>query len=129
MVEVISFSYHHGKTIKEFRELRGITQEELAAHWPRSDGGVGVNVRYVQDVEYGRKHIDDPYVLRQLAAFLGIPLWRFGLSDYDPFNPQALPGRGKSMYDETLDTAESLIRQVWSLRCAARITDRTKLRA
>ncbi len=126
MVEVISFNYHHGMTIKEFRELRGITQEDLAARWPRSDGGVGVNVRYVQDVEYGRKHIDDPYVLRQLAAFLSIPLWRFGLSDYDPFNPHTLPGRGKSMYDETLDTAESLIRQVWSLRCAARITDAEK---
>ena len=37
-----------------------------------------------------------------------------------------LPGHGKSMYDETLDAVEDLVRQIWSLRCAARIPEADK---
>jgi transcriptional regulator with XRE-family HTH domain len=126
MVAVSDSKYHHGTTIKEFRILRGVTQEELAERWPKSNGGVGVLPRYIQDVEYGKKHIDDPSTLRQLAAILHIPLWRFGLSEYDPFHPLSLPGRGKSLHCETLDAIEGLIQQTWNLRCAARLVDAEK---
>ncbi|MBV9020501.1 MAG: helix-turn-helix transcriptional regulator [Ktedonobacteraceae bacterium] len=127
MVEVINYKYHHGITIKEYRELRRMTQAQLAEVWPKSGGNEqGVNTRYVQDIEYGHKHIEDPHVLRKLAAILDIPLWKFGLSEYDPFHPTVLPGQGRFMYDETLDAVETLIRQMWSLRCAARIVDAEK---
>lgn len=118
--------YHHGTTIKEFRILRGMTQEDLAALWPKSNGSIGVLPRYVQDIEYGRKHIDDPGTLRQLAEILRIPLWRFGLSDYDPFHPLSVSSSIKSLHQETLDLIESLIQQIWSLRCAARLIDAEK---
>jgi transcriptional regulator with XRE-family HTH domain len=126
MVYTSDSSYHHGTTIKEFRLLRKMTQEELAAHWPKANGSVGVLPRYIQDIEYGKKHIDDPATLRRLATLLQIPLWRFGLAEYDPFHPHALPGRGNSVYRETLDTIESLIQQTWNLRCAARLVDAEK---
>ncbi len=126
MARVSDSKYHHGTIIKEFRILRGMTQEDLAALWPKSNGCVGVLPRYIQDVEYGKKHIDDPSTLRHLAEILHIPLWRFGLSEYDPFHPHSLPGCGRSLHDETLDTIESLIQQTWSLRCAARLVDAEK---
>ncbi len=119
-------AYHHGVTIREFRLLRGMTQEKLAALWPKTSGERGVLPRYVQDVEHGRKHIDHPGTLRYLAALLNIPLWRFGLSEYDPFDPWTLPGCGNSLYQETLDCIESLIHQTWNLRCAARLVDAGK---
>ena len=112
-------SYHYGVTLKEYREKCDMTQAKLAELWPKSNGDVGVNVRYVQDIEYGRKHIEDIYTLRKLCDILNIPYWRVGLSEYDPFNPQALPGYGKSMYDETLETAECLLRDTWHLRRSA----------
>jgi len=108
--------YHYGLTIKKYREQHGWTQAKLAQNWCRSDGGRGVNTRYVQDIEYGIKHIDDPDVLRDLSTLLDIPLWEFGLSEYNPFDPSQLPGRGKSMYDETLNVTEALIKQTLSLR-------------
>lgn len=108
--------YHHGIVIKAFREAANMTQVRLAELWP-SEGGVGV--RYVQDVESGRKHITDQTTLRNLGKLLDIPLWQFGLSEFDPFNPQTLPGHGTSMYIETLDTIECLIRQTWRFRSAA----------
>lgn len=119
-------SYHYGVTIREYREACKMTQACLAAMWPRSDrfgGGEGVNWRYVQDVEHGRKHVEDMQTLRKLCEILHIPLWKIGLSEYDPFTTQTLPGHGKSMYSETLDVVESLVRQIWSLRCAARIPE------
>src|SRR5579872_7170963 len=42
-------------------------------------------------------------------------------AEYDPFNPLDLPGRGKSMYDETLDTATCLLEDIWHLRRAVPI--------
>jgi tetratricopeptide (TPR) repeat protein len=123
MTRLSTSEYHHGKTIKEFRLRWGMTQEQLAARWPRSSGGVGVLPRYIQDVEYGKKHIDDPDTLRHLAALLHIPLWRFGLSEYDPFHPLALPGDGKALHHETLDAVAHLIQLTWTLRCAARLDD------
>lgn len=115
--------HHHGKVIKKYREMRHVTQAKLAELWPKADGERGVSITYVQFVEGGIRQITDQYTLRKLCDVLDISHWEFGLSEYDPFNPEALPGRGKRMYDETLDTAEALIQQVWSLRCAARLAD------
>src|SRR5579872_3327267 len=108
--------HHHGIVIKAFREAADMTQTQLAEVWP-SEGGVGV--RYVQDVESGRKHITDQTTLRKLGELLDIPLWQFGLSEFDPFNPTALPGHGLSMHMETLDTIECLVRQTWRFRSVA----------
>jgi tetratricopeptide (TPR) repeat protein len=36
--------------------------------------------------------------------------------EYDPFNPAKLPGKGKYLYDETLDAIETLIENAWMLR-------------
>lgn len=106
--------YHYGLTIKKYREQRGWTQARLAEQWPSKEEGV--NTRYVQDIEYGVKHISGPTVLRAISQLLDIPLWEFGLSEYNPFDPASLPGRGKSMYDETLNVTEALIKQTLSLR-------------
>lgn len=46
-----------------------------------------MNVRYAQDVEAGVNHITDQTTLCKLGEILDIPLWKFGLSEYDPFNP------------------------------------------
>src|SRR3989442_802764 len=119
MVEISKGKYHHGLTIKEARQKCGMTQAKLAELWPKSPkfgGGEGVNWHYVQDVEHGKKHVDDPYTLRKLCELLHIPHWRFGLSEYDPFNPHNLPGSGERMYNETLNVAETLIDQTLSMR-------------
>ncbi|MBV8694613.1 MAG: helix-turn-helix transcriptional regulator [Ktedonobacteraceae bacterium] len=111
--------HHHGIVIKEARQAAYMTQEELAEVWPKAGGGVGVSSRYVQDVEYGNRRLESDYTLRKLAEILDIPLWKFGLSDYnpfDPFHPQNLPGQGKSMFAETLATTECLVQHVWLLR-------------
>lgn len=109
-------SYHHGQTIKAYRKARGWTQAQLAAAWPRMDGEAGVNVRYVQDVEYGDKRIHDPESLRRLSELLDIPRWKFGLSEYNPFHPSTLPGHGVRMYQETLDVTEALLQQTLDMR-------------
>jgi tetratricopeptide (TPR) repeat protein/transcriptional regulator with XRE-family HTH domain len=113
--------YHHGIVIKEFREKRGMSQPKLAEYWPRSDGGTGVSVSYLVEVEAGRKRIDDQVVLRRLSDLLEIPLFKFGLSEYNPFDDDAsaqkgFSGQGQSIYYETLDTAQCLIQQVWLSR-------------
>lgn len=106
--------YHHGVTIREAREKLNMTQAQLAEKWPQSGGGTGVSVNYVSDVERGIKHITDPQTLRRLCNILQIPLWKMGLSDYDPFNPSHFCET--FMYDETLNTAEGLIKRTWNLR-------------
>lgn len=107
--------HHHGETIRAFRIERGLTQAQLAERWP----GGAVNPQYVQRVETGKKRIADQQTLRRLGALLDIPLWRFGLSEYDPFHPHNLPGAGVHMYAETLDAVEALVQTAWLLRCAA----------
>lgn len=107
--------YHHGLTVREFRKQQGMTLAELAEQWPSGP----VSTRYIQSVEAGEKHIADQHTLRQLADFLDIPLWRFGLSEYNPFNPHELPGRGERIYNETLDVVERLVDQTWHMRRAA----------
>lgn len=109
-------SHHHGQTIKEHRKLKKWTQAQLAAAWPKAVGDAGVNIRYVQDVEYGDKRINDPELLRKLSEVLDIPLWKLGLSEYDPFNPVSLPGHGINMYQETLNISEALIQQTLDMR-------------
>ncbi|SEM68541.1 helix-turn-helix domain-containing protein [Lihuaxuella thermophila] len=106
--------YHYGITIREAREKLNMTQAQLAEMWPQAGGGTGVSVNYVSDVERGKKHITDPQTLRRLCHILQIPLWKVGLSDYDPFNPTTFCET--FMYDETLNTAESLIKRTWNLR-------------
>jgi transcriptional regulator with XRE-family HTH domain len=121
--------YHYGMTVREFREKAKMTQQQLADRWPKSErfgGGEGVNSKYIQDIEHGRKRIDDPQTLRKVCDILHIPYWKVGYSEYDPFTQTLLPGHGKSMYDETLDTVEVLVRQIWNLRCAARIPEADK---
>lgn len=115
MVTSEKHSYHHGETIRVFRLQRGLTQAQLAERWP----GGPVNPQYVQRVETGKKRIADQETLRRLGALLDIPLWHFGLSEYDPFNPHNLPGAGVRMYAETLDAVEAVVRTVWTLRCDA----------
>jgi tetratricopeptide (TPR) repeat protein len=115
--------YHYGQTIKKYREVRCWSQSQLAQHWPKSDGEQGVNTRYVQDVEYGTKKITDTGVLRKLATLLAIPLWELGLSEHDPFHPSMLPGAGQRLYDETLNVAETLIKQTLAMRRIASLPD------
>lgn len=121
--------YHYGLTIREYREKANMTQAQLAERWPKSErfgGGEGVNWKYVQDIEHGRKRIDSNQTLRKVCSILSIPYYKVGLSEYDPFTQTILPGHGTSMYDETLDTVDDLVRQVWALRCAARIAEADK---
>src|SRR5258707_4981916 len=116
--------YHYGVTIREYREKANMTQAQLAEKWPKSErfgGGAGVSWKYIQDIEHGRKHIEDTQTLRKVCDILSIPYEQLGLGHFDPFTQTMLPGHGTSMYDETLDTVEELVRQIWSLRCAARI--------
>src|SRR5579884_3356643 len=115
-------TYHHGLTIREYRHKKRMTRNELAERWPGKNGP-GVSVSYVQAVEYGQKHIEDMQTLRKLCDILEIPYWKVGLADYDPFSKEHLPGHGKTMYTETLDVVETLIKQIWSLRTAARLVD------
>ena len=108
--------YHYGITIREGREAAGMTQAKLAEKWPQTDGRIGVSVNYVSEVERGVKHITDPQTLRHLCDILRIAYWKMGFSDYDPFNPGAFIVKGTFMYDETLNTAENLIKRTWNLR-------------
>jgi transcriptional regulator with XRE-family HTH domain len=113
----LQMSYHYGKTIKEHRIAKKMTLAQLASQWPSKE--IGVNIRYVQDVEAGNKQITNMETLRKLASLLDIPLWKFGLSEYDPFQPSALPGEGSRLYHETLDITEALIKQTLIMRRSA----------
>ena len=114
--------YRHGLAIKEYRKKQGMSIAALAEQRPNG----GVNPRYVGYVESGEKQITDQNTLRQLGEILDIPLWRFGLSEYNPFNPHNLPGRGERMLQETLDTVEQLIQQTWYLRKIASLPEAEK---
>ncbi len=109
-------AYHYGITIRKYREALALTQSKLAEIWSRSSGEIGVSSDYVSLVETGKKHISDVRTLRRLCDILHIPYWRMGLSEYDPFGSET---RGTSMYDETLNTAEGLIKRTWWVRRTA----------
>jgi transcriptional regulator with XRE-family HTH domain len=115
-------SYHHGLIIKEFRKQQGMTLTELAERWPAGS----VSTRYVQSIEAGDKRIADQSTLRDLANLLDIPLWRFGLSEFNPFNPHELPGHGERIYNETLDVVEHLVDQTWHMRRVAPMPETLK---
>jgi len=115
-------TYHYGQTIKEYRLKRGMSQAELAEKWPSHP----VNTRYVQFIENGERKIADQDTLRQLGELLDIPLWHFGLSEYNPFDPHTLPGRGERMYQETLDIVDHLIQQTWYMRRVAPLPETEK---
>jgi tetratricopeptide (TPR) repeat protein len=102
--------HYHGKTVREGREKQGMTQAQLAEVWPKDDGGVGVSVGFVQLVEAGKKTINSDRTKRGLCDILHIEHWRFGLSEYDPNNPNKLP-KNKRLVDETLDLVEYSIRR------------------
>lgn len=103
--------YHHGITIKEHRMAKKWTLAYLASRWPSQEGN-GVNVRYVQDVEAGHKHVTNVDTLRRLAALLDIPLWKFGLSEYDPFDEE--PASTQPFLD--MDSLAELIEDIWYIR-------------
>ncbi len=111
--------YHYGITIREYREKARMTQQQLADRWPKSErfgGGEGVSLNYIQDIEHGRKRIDDQQTLRKICVFLSIPLWKMGLGEYDPFT-DALTG--KSTYAKTFELIDFTLRQIWILRKAS----------
>jgi transcriptional regulator with XRE-family HTH domain len=102
--------YHQGRIVRESREKRGMTQAQLAKIWPRDDGGVGVSVGFVQLVEAGKRTIVSDRTKRGLCDILQIEHWRFGLSEYNPYDPGSL-SKQKRLIDETLDLAEYSIRR------------------
>ncbi len=108
--------YHYGLTVKEYRELKGLTQSELAEKWIKSDGSIGVSVDYVSSIENGRKGISDQKVLRSLCDILDIPLWKLGLSEHNPFEPDVQKVKGGYLYPEMLDAIDGLIRTCWHVR-------------
>ncbi len=102
-------SYHYGKTIREYRITNKMTLEQLASKWPSKE--TGVNIRYVIDIEAGKKRITDVDILRKLASILNIPLHKLGLSEYNPFNEEDITG---SITDMNL--LFELIQDIWYLR-------------
>jgi transcriptional regulator with XRE-family HTH domain len=111
--------YHYGITITEYREKIRMTQQYLADHWPKSErfgGGEGVSINYIQDIEHGRKRIDDHQTLRKVCFLLHIPLWKVGLGEYDPFTTTLT---GQSTYMKTFELIDFTLRQIWILRKAS----------
>jgi len=88
-----------------------MTLSQLASKWPSQEGN-GVNVRYVQDVEAGNKQVTKVETLRKLASLLDIPLWKLGLSEYDPFDEGAVSTQ--PFID--LHSLSELIEDVWYIR-------------
>jgi len=103
-------SYHHGITIREYRIANKMTLEKLASKWPSKE--IGVNIRYVIDVEAGRKRITDMETLRKLASLLDIPLWKLGLSEYNPFDEEAISTQ--PFID--MNSLSGLIEDIWYIR-------------
>ncbi len=103
--------YHYGIIVRKGREKQGMTQAQLAAIWPKDDGGVGVSVGFVQFVEAGKKTIDSDRTKRGLCEILHLEPWRFGLADFDPFDPSWVPSKSKRLLDQTLEFAEYSIRR------------------
>jgi transcriptional regulator with XRE-family HTH domain len=106
----VQMSYHYGQTIKEYRIASKMTLEQLASRWPSKE--TGVNIRYVIDVEAGKKRITDMETLRKLATVLNVPLWKFGLSEYNPFNQNNLEITFTNITND-YGLIDSFIKQIW----------------
>ena len=102
--------YYYGKTIKEYRVAKGMTLAQLAYEWPSKESGV--NIRYVQDIEAGKKQVTNISVLRKIAFILEIPLFKFGLSEYDPFDEE----NSKVYNDFDLNFIKETIEDIWYIR-------------
>jgi transcriptional regulator with XRE-family HTH domain len=102
--------FHYGQIIREYRQLANMTISELAGKWPNRE--LGVTPRYVSDVERGIKHISDISTLRELSELLTIPLWKLGLSAYNPFSDEIEANSDLFEYN----TLEQLIDDIWFLR-------------
>lgn len=107
--EEASMNYYYGKTIREYRMTNKMTLEQLASKWPSKENGV--NIRYVIDVESGKKRITDVEILRKLASILNIPLYKFGLSEYDPFDEEST----KTSFVD-MNILFEFIQDIWYLR-------------
>jgi transcriptional regulator with XRE-family HTH domain len=118
----IENDYHYGKTIRAYRKQRKMSSALLAERWPTGP----IDASYIRKVESGRKVIGSVDVLRQLAEILDIPLEEFGLSSYNPFNPNTLPGQGMLLVEETLETVEMLIDNTWTLRSTSPLSKLVK---
>lgn len=103
-------SYHYGQTIREYREKKQMTIVALAEQWPSKEH-IGVTRRYVSDIERGVQHIQDISTLRELARLLDIPLWKLGLSEYNPFQEEP---DVESFFN--LDSLHELIEDTWYIR-------------
>src|SRR5260370_23588077 len=100
-------SYHHGITIREYRIANKMTLEKLASKWPSKE--IGVNIRYVIDVEAGRKRLTAMETPPKLASLLDIPLWKLGLSGYNPFDEEAI----KTQPFINMNSLSGLIEDIW----------------
>jgi tetratricopeptide (TPR) repeat protein len=107
-------SHTHGQVIRKYRKLAYMSLKDLGRCWHAS--GVGVGANYIQDVESGRKVIVSQTTLRRLAGLLSIPLWEFGLSEWDPFSETYTRIGGRTMIDFSLGIAEALLEQAWRLK-------------
>lgn len=105
----MAMGYHYGQTIREHRQAKGMSLSKLAEKWPSKE--TGVTSRYVSDIERGVKHIQDVAVLRGLAALLDIPLWKFGLTEFNPFQDQV--DMNVSFDSEAI---EEILQDVWLIR-------------
>jgi len=103
-------SYHYGQTIKEYRIAHKMTLEQMSSKWPSKE--TGVNIRYVLDIEAGKKHITDVETLRKLATILDIPLWKLGLNEYNPFNRNNLEITFSTITND-YGLIDSFIKQIW----------------
>jgi transcriptional regulator with XRE-family HTH domain len=102
--------YHYGLTIREGRIAKCWTLAKLASEWPSKEGGV--TVRYIQDIESGIKKIADVETLRKLASLLDIPLWKLGLSEYNPFDEKDITTQ--PFID--MNTLHEIIEDIWYIR-------------
>lgn len=102
--------YYYGLTIKEYRLAKRWTLAKLASEWPSKENGV--TIRYIQEIEAGIKKIADVETLRKIALMLDIPLWKLGLSEYNPFDEKNI-----SIHDFLdMNSLHELIEDIWYIR-------------
>lgn len=103
-------NYHYGQTIKEYRIKKGWSISKLASEWPSKQGGVTPG--YISDIERGIKKINDIPLLRELARLLDIPLYKFGLTEFNPFLDETEDM--SSFFDSEI--LEEMLKDTWIIR-------------